>query len=145
MQNVHGIDDQGTVCGVLANRISELLHWLDGVLLQSLLPAIHLRHGPITVDFAKRRPTILAGLREHFLDQRRLCIIAINQHGDHFLFEELVLISHENQFSGVRTRGSRSIASLPPGAVTNGPPSTGAGLLNATSGSSLGLPASGKS
>ena len=33
---------------------------------------------------------------------------------------------HENYSSAVRTRGSRSMASLPPGAVTNGPPSSGA-------------------
>src|ERR1035437_3384520 len=39
---------------------------------------------------------------------------------------DVLNFGHENQFSGVRTRGSRSMASLPPGAVTNGPPSSGA-------------------
>src|SRR5712664_1236019 len=43
--------------------------------------------------------------------------------------------------SGIRTRGSRAIASLPPETVTNGPPSKGAELLKATSGISLALPA----
>ena len=44
----------------------------------------------------------------------------------------------------MRTRGSRAMVSLPPAMVTNGPPSSGAGLVKATSGTSLGLPASGK-
>jgi len=52
---------------------------------------------------------------------------------------------HENYTSGVRTRGSRSMASLPPGTVTNGPPSSGAVLVKVTSGTTVGLPASGKS
>ena len=47
--------------------------------------------------------------------------------------------------SGIRTRGSRAMASSPPATVTNGPPSSGAGLVNATPGKSVGLPASGKS
>ena len=47
----------------------------------------------------------------------------------------VLYFGHENQFSGVRTRGSRSMASRPPATVTNGPPSRGAGLVKATSGS----------
>ena len=38
--------------------------------------------------------------------------------------------------SGIRTRGSRAIVSLPPAMVTNGPPSSGAALVKATSGTS---------
>ena len=53
--------------------------------------------------------------------------------------------SPEQSVSGMRTRGSRAIASLPPATVTKGPPASGAGSVNATSGSSVGLPASGKS
>src|SRR5207302_6306222 len=47
--------------------------------------------------------------------------------------------------SGTRTRGSRAIASLPPGRVTNGPPSIRACFLKPTSGISLAFPANGKS
>src|SRR5439155_7740464 len=47
--------------------------------------------------------------------------------------------------SGIRTRGSRAIVSLPPAMVTNGPPTIGVVSVNATSGNSLGRPASGKS
>jgi len=47
--------------------------------------------------------------------------------------------------SGNRARGSRAMVSRPPATVTKGPPSSGAALVKATSGTLLGLPDSGKS
>jgi hypothetical protein len=48
-------------------------------------------------------------------------------------------------YSGGRARGSRSLVPESVGAVTNGPPASGATALNATSGISLGFPSNGKS
>src|SRR5437868_2210205 len=47
--------------------------------------------------------------------------------------------------SGGRARGSRSLAVAVLGRVTNGPPSSDAALLKATSGISLGSPSNGNS
>ena len=52
---------------------------------------------------------------------------------------------HENYYSGFLTRGSRLTASPLLGKVTNGPPSIGEISVKATSGTLVGLPASGKS
>jgi len=55
----------------------------------------------------------------------------------------LTLLATHN--SAGRARGSRSLEPAVLGIVTKGPPSSGVTLVNATSGISLGKPASGKS
>ena len=82
VQDIHGVDDHGAVGGVLADGVAELLDGLDGVRLQRILPAAHVGGGPVAVDAADGCQPVFADLCQHFIDQRRLGVIAIDQHGD---------------------------------------------------------------
>ena len=54
MQQVHGVDDQGDVPGVLALGIGEILLRLNGEPGENLGPSAQLRTGEVAVDSAGR-------------------------------------------------------------------------------------------
>ena len=76
----------------------------------------------------------------NFADQSDQMPIAASFHSE----GEIGLLS-DFYNSGGRARGSRSLVVAVDGRVTNGPPSSGADLVKATSGISLGRPSNGNS
>ena len=90
MEDVHGVDDHGAVGGVLADGIAELLDGLDGVVVESVLPARHVDRRPVAVDAADRHEAVLARLGQDLPDERGLGVVAVDEQGDfaRFFFDE---------------------------------------------------------
>jgi len=65
VHDVHGVDDQGAVSGVLAHGVAELLDGLHGVVVQGVLPGVHVRSCPVAVNAADGHRTVLADLGQH--------------------------------------------------------------------------------
>lgn len=81
MQQVHGIDNQCAVGGVLAGGVSKLLLRVQGMGLEGFLPSGHLRRGPVAVDPSHRCRAVLGRFRQDISDQRRLGVVAVDQQG----------------------------------------------------------------
>jgi len=58
-----------------------LLDRLQGVGVQRGLPAFHLRLGPVAIHAANSDDAVFVGLGDHLFQQRRLCVVAVNQQG----------------------------------------------------------------
>src|ERR1035441_6338771 len=80
MENIHCVDNHGAVRHVLPDGVAKLLYWLYRVLLQALLPAVHAWRCPIPVDSANGDASVFGRLREDFLHERCLIVIAIDQY-----------------------------------------------------------------
>src|SRR5256886_6067746 len=86
-----------------------------------------------------RNPPNQSRRRSHANDPTRIRRTFATE-GEHSFFQQRKLHN-----SGGLARGSRSLAVAVLGWVTNGPPSIGVALVNATSGISLGRPSNGNS
>ena len=82
MKEVHRVDDQGDVGGILSSRIGELLLGYDGVLRQNIGPAPGPGIGEVAVDAANAGLTDLGNLLEQAI--RDLCggIVSVNQNSE---------------------------------------------------------------
>ncbi len=80
VKNVHRIDYHGAVRCVLPNGVAKLLYGLNGVLLQAVLPAVHVRGCPLSIDAADSDSPIFARFRQDLLNKYRLGIVGIDQH-----------------------------------------------------------------
>ena len=67
VQQVHGVNDERAVRGVLSFRVPELLLGLDGKGVKRGLPAGHLRRRPVTVNAPRRHRSVLGRLSQHVL------------------------------------------------------------------------------
>ena len=68
VEDVHGIDDQRAVRRIFADGVAKLLDGLDGVVVQHVFPAFHLRGGPVAVNAAHSNQPVFAGFRHHFIN-----------------------------------------------------------------------------
>ncbi|SOE06297.1 hypothetical protein SAMN05518800_6934 [Variovorax sp. YR752] len=80
VKQVHRINDEGRVRGVLTLRIGELLDRLDRVAMQMRLPAGQVGSRPVPVRTFDRRCPVLCDLLEQFLDDRRGCVVRVDQY-----------------------------------------------------------------
>ena len=96
IEQVHGIDDEGGVRGVLAGYIGVLLYGLHGVVEYHIAPASHLWRGPVPVNALDVDTAEIIGLGEHDGQILRCDVFGINQHGDTAL---PLLIVHANILS----------------------------------------------
>ncbi|MNZ89696.1 hypothetical protein D3C78_1086310 [compost metagenome] len=82
VEQVHGVDDQRAVGGVLAAGVGELLHRLDRVVQQHLLPLAEVRLGPVAVDALDAGDAVLGDFLEEAFDDGRWCVVGVDQHGE---------------------------------------------------------------
>lgn len=80
VQDVHRVDDHGAVCRILANGVTELLDWLEGVEIKCVLPRVHAVGRPVPVNTADSHLAVTTGLHKHLGKQTRLGIVAVDQH-----------------------------------------------------------------
>jgi hypothetical protein len=69
-------------------------YWLDGELVQGVLPAAHVGRRPIAVDAANGDRAVLARLGQDLADQGRLGIVAVDEKGHPFQFGLSVSFDH---------------------------------------------------
>src|SRR5690348_9310272 len=74
IKQIHRVDDQRRVGGVLAACVAELLDGLDGLLQQFLLPAFEMGVGPVAVGTLDVRGAVFGDFGEQRRDDRRLRI-----------------------------------------------------------------------
>ena len=79
-QQVHGVDDQEAVRGVLARREGDLVRRVEGVGVGRRPPLGHLRSSPVAVDSAYLDGPVLGRLLQHLAEQRGLGVLAVYQH-----------------------------------------------------------------
>src|SRR5690606_21518819 len=79
VQQVHRVDDQRRVGGVLAGGVGELLDRLDRQALQVLLPAPQVGRGPVAVCTLDRGGAVARNLGEEFGCDRCLRVVGIDQ------------------------------------------------------------------
>ena len=94
VHDVHGVDDQGAVGGVLAHGVAELLDGLHGVHVQGVLPGVHVLGGPVAVDAADGHRAVLGDLGQHLVQQRGLGVVAVDEHGHLVVFAFYRWLSH---------------------------------------------------
>jgi hypothetical protein len=82
VKQVHGVNDQGDVGGILSGRIGELLLGYDGVLRQNIGPGLGSGIGEVAIDAANARLPDLGNLLEQSV--RNLCgrIVGIDQNSE---------------------------------------------------------------
>ncbi|MNQ46790.1 hypothetical protein D3C85_606160 [compost metagenome] len=85
VEQVHGVDDQRAVGGVLAPGVGELLDRLDGVVEQHLLPAAQLRAGPVAIDALDAGHAVFGDLFEQAFDDGGRRIVGVDQNGQMLL------------------------------------------------------------
>src|SRR5690606_25273 len=61
VQQVHGVNNQGTVSSIFTYCVTELLYGLNSMVVQRFFPAGHLRSGPAAVNSPDRNRAILSG------------------------------------------------------------------------------------
>jgi len=81
VQQVHGIDHERDVGGVLARDIGELLLRNDGVLGQDLGPGLQARAGEVAVDPAHARLADLSDFLEQASGDLGGCIVGVDEDG----------------------------------------------------------------
>ncbi|MNE58578.1 hypothetical protein D3C80_1536190 [compost metagenome] len=79
MQQVHGVDDQGDVAGVLALGVLEILLPLDRPARQDVDPALQRRTGRIAVDAPRRGFAQGSDLGEQGLGDAGRGVLAVDQ------------------------------------------------------------------
>ncbi len=82
VQQVHRVDDQRGVRGVLAGRVGELLDRLDGVPVQLLLPAHQLLGRPVAVGALDGRHAVPRELLEQGARVAGGGVVGVDQDGD---------------------------------------------------------------
>ena len=80
IQKVHGIDDQGGICRVLALGITELLDRLNAMVQKWLLPGHQIGGGPVPIGALDAGVSQFRDLRQQFLTDGCLGIVCINQY-----------------------------------------------------------------
>jgi hypothetical protein len=80
MQQVHGINYERRVSGVLPRRVSELLYGLHGVFLEMLFPATQVLGRPVAIRATHARHTIAGNLSEQFGQDRCLCVVSVDEY-----------------------------------------------------------------
>ena len=81
MQQVHRVDDQCDVRGVLAFGVGKLLVGIDGVLLQDIGPRSEVWAGKVAVDAAHAGLAEFRYLLEQTAGNLRRGVVGIDQHG----------------------------------------------------------------
>ncbi len=64
VQQIHGVDNHGGVCGILALRIGKLLDRLDGLLEELILPPVQVGAGPVAISPLYAYGSISGNFRE---------------------------------------------------------------------------------
>jgi hypothetical protein len=82
VKQVHGIDHQRHVSGVLALHQIEGLHWLDGILVQHLDPSGETGLGPVAIGAPDVDHTMVGKFGENEVDLCGRGVIGINEQGD---------------------------------------------------------------
>lgn len=82
IKNIHRVDNHRRVGRVFTDRITELLNRLNRVDLERIFPAAHIRGRPVPVDAPNRDHSVFRRLRQDFIDERRLRVVAVDEHGD---------------------------------------------------------------
>lgn len=80
VEDIHRIDDHGAVGCVLADRIAKLLDRLHGKAVECIFPTTHVRFRPIAINTTDGHGSIFTCLGDHQSQQRRLGVIAVDQH-----------------------------------------------------------------
>ncbi|MNY37624.1 hypothetical protein D3C86_1721990 [compost metagenome] len=62
--------------------VCELLHWLDGVLVQMVLPANQVLSCPVAVSTFDRSGTVFRYFLQKLFDDGRARVISINEYGE---------------------------------------------------------------
>jgi hypothetical protein len=65
MEDIHGVNDHRTVGRFLADRLAKLLNGLEGMVIEYLLPGVHVNGGPIPINPPDRDLTVTAGFHKH--------------------------------------------------------------------------------
>ena len=81
MQQVHRVNNEGAVGGVLTGSVWELLLRAKCVGVEELLPLGHLRCSPVTINATDGDGPVLGRLREDLGYQRRLRVVAVDEQG----------------------------------------------------------------
>lgn len=92
VQNVHGVNDEGRVCGVFAYGVLKLLDGDDGVFQQFLPPAARLRAGPVAINALVGGNTILGHLVQNVGNVFVGNIVGIDQQGIFLVFQMQLLL-----------------------------------------------------
>lgn len=79
VEQVHGIDDERRVGGILACGVAELLHWLDCHFVQHFFPAFEVRRGPVAVGPLYACCAIARHLGKEFMNDGCLGVVGINK------------------------------------------------------------------
>lgn len=79
VEQIHRVDNQRRVGGILSRGVAELLDRLNRHRVQRLLPAFEIGRGPVAVSPFDRRSPKRRYFSEQFLDDRSLGIISVNQ------------------------------------------------------------------
>ena len=79
VEQIHRVDDQRRVGGVLAARVRELLDRLDRMPEQLVLPARQLRRRPVAVRALDRRCPVLGDLRQQLGGQAGSRVVGVDQ------------------------------------------------------------------
>ena len=82
IEQVHGVDDQRRVGGVLATRVGELLNRLDRMAEQMLLPADEVRCRPVAVRPLDGGRSVLGDLLEQLGGQAGGRVVGVDQYGE---------------------------------------------------------------
>ena len=82
IEQVHCIDDQRYVRGILPFDEIEGLHRLDGIFMQHFDPSAKIRLGPVTISTTDVDHTMSGEFRKDEVDFCRRCIVGIYQEGD---------------------------------------------------------------
>lgn len=79
IQQVHSVDDHGTVGGVLASGVGELLNRLDRVLKEALLPGPKVRLCPVAINPSDACRAVLGNLGQDACDHLGGNVVAIDE------------------------------------------------------------------
>ena len=114
VEQVHGVDDQARVGGVLAGRVGELLHRLDRPAVELGLPAREPRAGPVAVGAPHGGSAVLGRLVHDGAGVLGGGVVGVDQHGEggSELVHPVILAHPPSGSGGVRaTAGDRRASS----------------------------------
>jgi len=79
MENVHSINNQGTIGGIFPHGIAKLLNRLNGIFMENLLPASHINRRPVAIDPADGDQTVFPDLGQNIRDECWLSVVTVNE------------------------------------------------------------------
>ena len=109
VEQVHRIDDQCRIGGVLPARVRELLHRLDRMQQQFFLPADKLLRGPVAIRTLDRRRPVLGDLRQQLGGQAGRRVVRVDEDGEARRVSHEDILAQRGRYPIARTSAQTSV------------------------------------